>query len=850
MQFIKQRFICVAVVAALVSLPMAVPAVEEEDTGDGKPQLNLTEEDKARINALQIDPYRASLVREFVSEIRNQAEQAGLEPKDFLEPQPGGEDDRQYRSYRLQKMKEKRDAERAKVEEWAKKHGLEGKPGDTARQKISRNEAMVKIAGTFESDPLKKGELYEKLSHTEKSGVINPKIKSDLVAIGKKYGIDTSNLTLLASNESLDYEADGEDEYTTVQDIFGNQNVRKHKAKPKAQSQAEIKRKEANLEKERRRQEKMRKALDVQQRKIERQHLREQRRLLREQQKAEKQAKRMKMKAEAEEAEKKREEPAKAKETVRVMVSPYELTPQGENATLEVKEVFRNPQDPGEIDHQEVWNPREELIDKELKRPQVTPPASNPVEKQSSLTSPTRSGRHRPLVLSVAGCFVRSAHATTVTRTPEDDMQLFEDQAEALSRLDPKKAREILKIEPQSPDRFLEEAASVVREFSARASLSAPESKPESSLKTFKVNEPAGKEENVRYLTTIFVSESMGENRIRELLEAYHRDPGVRFVVKGFNGKGTINDGLKWILGPALSMEPQPTVVIDPEAFRKYEISVVPAMLIEKVTGVPKNRKDALTGKVGAVLANLSTAMGMEKDSSLSMVERLMKRQNSQRIERTPALLVSGVTNKRWAIRELKEGKKEFNRGIQGEVFEIVERDIEEIAKERLANINWEEKKQLALDRFWTTQENRYSSLPLASANAERELDPTIVLTTDIYAEDGTVVLKKGARFNPFDAMPFTRTMIVFNGSQPKQVQAVEKLVAKEKEQNRRVLLIATEFASKPMEQIESINNNWKEPVYLLTPEIKERFDIRATPSVVRADNKRKVFKIEEIAVN
>ena len=45
------------------------------------------------------------------------------------------------------------------------------------------------------------------------------------------------------------------------------------------------------------------------------------------------------------------------------------------------------------------------------------------------------------------------------------------------------------------------------------------------------------------------------------------------------------------------------------------------------------------------------------------------------------------------------------------------------------------------------------------------------------------------------------------------------------------------------------MNESWREPVYLLTPELKERFQIRATPTVVRADNKKKVFKVEEISL-
>lgn len=214
---------------------------------------------------------------------------------------------------------------------------------------------------------------------------------------------------------------------------------------------------------------------------------------------------------------------------------------------------------------------------------------------------------------------------------------------------------------------------------------------------------------------------------------------------------------------------------------------------------------------------------------------------------RHPALIVSGVTSREWAIRKAREGS-EFKQQTQGEVFEILERDIQEIAKERLAKIDWEKKKEEALNRFWERQSDHYISLPLAQESSERIVDPTIVLNRDVYGADGSVVFKAGQKFNPFDRMPFTKTVIVFNASMPKEVEAVGKLVKEEQSQNRNVLLLVTEFKSLgAFEQIKSMNESWREPIYLLTPELKERFQIRVTPTVVRGDNERKIFRVKEI---
>lgn len=175
---------------------------------------------------------------------------------------------------------------------------------------------------------------------------------------------------------------------------------------------------------------------------------------------------------------------------------------------------------------------------------------------------------------------------------------------------------------------------------------------------------------------------------------------------------------------------------------------------------------------------------------------------------------------------------------------------IQEIAKERVAKIDWERKKEEALNRFWERQQDHYVSLPLAQESTERIVDPSIVLNRDVYGADGSVVFKAGQKFNPFDRMPFTKTVIVFNASMPKEVEAVAKLVKEEQSQNRNVLLLVTEFKSSgAFEQIKSMNESWREPVYLLTPELKERFQIRATPTVVRADNKKKIFNVKEISL-
>lgn len=573
----------------------------------------------------------------------------------------------------------------------------------------------------------------------------------------------------------------------------------------------------------------------------------------------------------------------------KLYVSPEELVSKDEDATLKVKEVFRKTETK-EIKRGEIWDPgviyesKEKSAGKPLTVEDAAPGkktsrsgwrkssrlASVATESDSPVVLFGRNDKpkaYRSVLLFFFGSVVNSANAATgessiqenrVKFSPED-LNIFKEQAKKLeSRRKPDNqdsdALEKLGIELNaqkdailaSPE-TMQKAGSAVKESQTLFK----DSENERSLgRGSKEQSAANPETETKWLTTFFISESMGKEKVKALIDAYAGDNTVRFVLKGFNGKGTINDGLKWLLDLILGMNPQPNILLDPELFQRYDVTVAPTMLLDRVDGAPEEKQSADEQKISRTLKNLGTALGLAEDQSKTAADQIAQEVVTKKaLTRRPALIVSGVTSREWAIEKAKEGA-EFNQKTQGEVFEITERDIQEIAKERVARIDWERKKEEALNRFWERQQDHYVSLPLAQESTERIVDPSIVLNRDVYGADGTVAFKAGQKFNPFDRMPFTKTVIVFNASIPKEVEAVAKLVKEEQSQNRNVLLLVTEFKSSgAFEQIKSMNESWREPVYLLTPELKERFQIRATPTVVRADNKKKVFKVEEISL-
>lgn len=577
----------------------------------------------------------------------------------------------------------------------------------------------------------------------------------------------------------------------------------------------------------------------------------------------------------------------------KLYVSPEELVSKDEDATLKVKEVFRKTET-REIKRGEIWDPGViyESKDKTAGKPlTVEDPAlgkntSSRVEtldwrksrRLASLATDSDSpivlfGRndkpkaYRSVLLSFFGSIVNSAHAATGELSIQENRAKFSPEDLAIFKEQAKKLE--LKEKPENQDSDALEKLGIELNAQKDAILSSPEtmqkagSAVKESLTLFKDLEnehslargskgqsEAYPETETKWLTTFFISESMGKEKVKALIEAYARDNTVRYVLKGFNGKGTINDGLKWLLDLILGMNPQPNILLDPELFQRYDVTVAPTMLLERVDGAPAEKQSADEQKISRTFKNLGTALGLAEDQSKTAADQITQEVVAKKaLIRRPALIVSGVTSREWAIEKAKEGA-EFNQKTQGEVFEISERDIQEIAKERVAKIDWERKKEEALNRFWERQQDHYVSLPLAQESTERIVDPSIVLNRDVYGADGSVVFKAGQKFNPFDRMPFTKTVIVFNASMPKEVEAVAKLVKEEQSQNRNVLLLVTEFKSSgAFEQIKSMNESWREPVYLLTPELKERFQIRATPTVVRADNKKKIFNVKEISL-
>ena len=315
-------------------------------------------------------------------------------------------------------------------------------------------------------------------------------------------------------------------------------------------------------------------------------------------------------------------------------------------------------------------------------------------------------------------------------------------------------------------------------------------------------------------MTYVFISFSLSDEELKELFARNAGKDDTVLVLRGIPDGMTFGEGVKHIQGLAAQFDPMPNVVIDPTLFRDFQIKAVPTVIrVREKKSVVQVRKPGMKRTDTAEL--LGKATGLHSDA--------------------------------WIKSQLEAGRTgDF--GQQGEVREIEERDLIEVAKERVLRIDWEEKKERAAKRAWANLQ--YENLPTASKSVVRTIDPTILVEEDILDLNGNAIRRAGDRVNPMDIRPLTLALIVFNPLVESELKVVEAELPKLKKEHPEVMLLATDMVKDETgwDAYTRLTDRLDSHVYLLTPEVRERFLLRATPSVVTGDNERKLFVVREIA--
>lgn len=200
----------------------------------------------------------------------------------------------------------------------------------------------------------------------------------------------------------------------------------------------------------------------------------------------------------------------------------------------------------------------------------------------------------------------------------------------------------------------------------------------------------------------------------------------------------------------------------------------------------------------------------------------------------------SGLNDPQWLIEQVDEHDQSGDLGQIGPVREIVEVDMIELMQQRIAEVDWQEKRNEAYERFWQTVE--YTELPAAERSKTRRVDPSIRVEEDVVTPGGQVLAHAGETINPLDQRPFTRRLVIFDATVEEERQWVRN---RPDDPDRMDILIATRMPRDGWEAAEDLQESFEEPVYLLQPTLRDRFQLKRRPALVTAKDRH--FVIQEI---
>jgi conjugal transfer pilus assembly protein TraW len=202
---------------------------------------------------------------------------------------------------------------------------------------------------------------------------------------------------------------------------------------------------------------------------------------------------------------------------------------------------------------------------------------------------------------------------------------------------------------------------------------------------------------------------------------------------------------------------------------------------------------------------------------------------------------VAGLSDPDWLRRQLRAGAR-GDLGVRGPTVAVSEPDLIAELQRRLAALDLGALREAAIGRYW--QRAALVSLPTATQARERTVDPTVTASADLALPDGTPLVRAGQTVNPLEHLPFTQRLIVFDASDPDQVETARGLG--ETPGGPRPLYLASGLdRARGWDGLRAVEDRLDEPVYLLTPDVRARFALERAPATVEAQGR--VFLVREV---
>ncbi|UJJ60571.1 TrbC family F-type conjugative pilus assembly protein [Rhodanobacter denitrificans] len=297
----------------------------------------------------------------------------------------------------------------------------------------------------------------------------------------------------------------------------------------------------------------------------------------------------------------------------------------------------------------------------------------------------------------------------------------------------------------------------------------------------------------------LYVSQSMGAGGLRAAM-AYAAGRADTVLVLRGPLKGQTVSQLQVLLAgyvkdQAVKHEPIPNIEVDPTVFTDH-----------KVTSVPTLEKLDASGNVVAS--------------------------------------VRGVLDLAWIDREVAGGAK-GDLGSHGQTYPVSEIDLLQAFEQKAQDFDWETWKAKAAESYW--KKAPFTELPLATARRVREIDPTVVVPKDIVTPDGKVIAKAGDAFNPLESIGFHQTLVIYDATDPAQVDFARQALAAAR--GAKVKLITTAVdREKGADGYVDMEVAMDHPVYMLNAAVRDAFHLERVPSTVTATKNR--FVVTEVPVH
>lgn len=301
-----------------------------------------------------------------------------------------------------------------------------------------------------------------------------------------------------------------------------------------------------------------------------------------------------------------------------------------------------------------------------------------------------------------------------------------------------------------------------------------------------------------RYL---FASRSLGKPALEEIFAEASANPDLTVVFQGIPKGTKIPAAFLDLQQLAKDFDPMPSIALNPLLFQRHNVTSVPELM-------------ALTE-------------GEWRD---------------QKCHQEVRSRVAGITSLSYIESRLDEG----DLGQRGPIEDVSEPNLMDVIAKRINEVDWDSQKKKALSNVW----NNIQMFPLPPAPENRivKIDPTVESIKDIKDAEGNIIVPAGKRINPLDIQGFDSIVIVFNPLRESEMKAAKKLVKKYTANGTKVIPLLSEIdKTEGWEMYNEVARELQHRVFMLTSDVKQRFHIMHTMSVVRASKSH--FEVREIKV-